>query len=100
MPTRKKASLSTALKEASGQLTKVVPGASLPPEPGALASVESPTTSRAPIRQGKKIIAGYFDAAVSKQLKQMALDEDTNIQALLREALNDLFTKRGKAPIA
>jgi hypothetical protein len=30
----------------------------------------------------------------------MALDEDSSVQALLREALNDLFAKRGKPTIA
>ena len=54
----------------------------------------------APSREGKKAITGFFDPAVSRQLKQIALEEDSNIQALLREALNDLFTKRGKSPIA
>ena len=38
--------------------------------------------------------------AVQKQLNQMALDEDSSVQALLREALNDLFAKRGKPTIA
>ena len=61
-----------------------------------------PTTarSRPPSREGRKIIAGYFDPAVSKQLHQIALDDDTTLQELLREAINDLFTKRHKAPIA
>jgi hypothetical protein len=30
----------------------------------------------------------------------MAVEEDTTIQALLTEALNDLFRKREKPPIA
>jgi hypothetical protein len=61
-----------------------------------------PTTarSRPPSREGRKIIAGYFDPAVSKQLHQIALDDDTTLQELLREAINDLFTKRHKSPIA
>jgi len=54
----------------------------------------------APSREGKKVIAGYFDPAVSRQLKQLALEEDSSIQDLLREALNDLFRKRGRSPIA
>ena len=53
-----------------------------------------------PSRQGKKAIAGDFDPAVSKQLKQLALEQDTTVQALLAEALNDLFDKYGKKPIA
>ncbi|MBD2341967.1 hypothetical protein H6G64_34105 [Calothrix sp. FACHB-156] len=45
-------------------------------------------------------IAGHFDPAVSKQLKQLALEQDTTVQALLAEALNDLFEKYGKKAIA
>jgi predicted transcriptional regulator len=51
-------------------------------------------------RRGKKAVSGHFDPAVQKQLNQMALDEDSSVQALLREALNDLFAKRGKPTIA
>jgi len=53
-----------------------------------------------PSRIGKKVIAGHFDPAVSKQLRQMALEEDSTVQALLTEAINDLFAKYGKPPIA
>ena len=59
-----------------------------------------PSANTAPSREGKKAVTGFFDPAVSRQLKQIALEEDSNIQALLREALNDLFIKRGKSPIA
>lgn len=60
----------------------------------------NPSANTAPSREGKKAVTGFFDPAVSRQLKQIALEEDSNIQALLREALNDLFIKRGKSPIA
>lgn len=53
-----------------------------------------------PSRQGKKTIAGHFDPAVSRQLREIALAEDSSVQDLLREALNDLFAKRGRPPIA
>ena len=53
-----------------------------------------------PSRKGKKVIAGYFDPAVSKQLKQLALEHDTTVQALLAEALDLLFVERGVMPIA
>jgi len=53
-----------------------------------------------PSRQGKKTIAGHFDPAVSRQLREIALQEDSSVQELLREALNDLFLKRGRPPIA
>lgn len=56
--------------------------------------------SRAPSRLGKKTVAAHFDPAVSKQLKQLGLERDTSTQALLREAINDLFAKYSKPPIA
>ena len=71
-----------------------------PNEVAAPSVTRNPSANMAPSREGKKAITGFFDPAVSRQLKQIALEEDSNIQALLREALNDLFIKRGKSPIA
>ena len=55
---------------------------------------------RCPSRQGQKMIAGYFDPMVHRQLKMLCLEEDTTIQYLLTDALNGLFEKHGKPPIA
>ena len=52
-----------------------------------------------PGRRGKKALIGYFDPSVSKQLKQLALDEDSTVQQLLGEALDLLFQARGKPQI-
>jgi len=74
-----------------------------PPPPGPQAvSTSEPRTARAASRRGKKTVAGFFDPAVSRQLKGIALEDgdNANIQELLREAINDLFEKRGKARIA
>ena len=54
-----------------------------------------------PSRIGKKTVAGHFDITVSNQLKIIGMDTgDRKQQALLQEALNDLFKKYGKPPIA
>jgi hypothetical protein len=58
------------------------------------------SSARSAGREGKKAVTGFFDPAVSKQLKQIALEEDSSLQALLQEAINDLFAKRGKSQIA
>lgn len=88
----RKTSLKNALEQASGQPEKVAQSMSLS---------ESPTrTKQPPSRQGKKAITGHFDPAVSRQLKQIALDQDTTVQALLADALNDLFVKYNQNPIA
>ena len=69
------------------------PGPAAPPRP---LSVQPP-----PSRVGKKAVTGHFDPAVSKQLKQLLLDQDRHsLQELLAEALNDLFQKYHKPPIA
>ncbi len=90
----KKPSLSAALHEASG---KKAP----PPIPAAqeLATADADKEAR-PSRQQTKLIGGHFDPLVSRQLRQLALDENRTGQALLAEALNDLFVKYGKKPLA
>lgn len=58
---------------------------------------ELPPKPRNP-REGKKAVVGYFSPAVSRALHQLALDTDSNIQALLGEAIDDLMRKHGKHP--
>jgi hypothetical protein len=51
--------------------------------------------------QGRgKHIGGYFDPAVSKQMRAIALEEDSSVQALLEEALDMLFQSRNVPMIA
>jgi len=90
----KKTSLASALQAATG---KEVPALESPPP---VEAKPSSSTILPPSRQGKKAITGYFDPAVSRQLRQLALDKDTTVQALLSEGLNELFMKYGKSPIA
>jgi hypothetical protein len=92
MMSNKKPSLSDALHEASGRRPANPPAATVSGEYG--------NTSQTTSRRGKKLISGHFDPAVSKQLKQLALDRNSNGQELLAEALNDLFVKYQKNPIA
>lgn len=49
-----------------------------------------------PSREGRKLIAGHFDPKVAKQLKLLAVEGDTTVQALLEEALDLLFVKKGR----
>ncbi len=53
-----------------------------------------------PARQGTKHVGGYFLPEVSKQLRQIALDEETSVQQLLGEALDMLFQSRKVPTIA
>ena len=59
-----------------------------------------PTAMVPPSRQGKKMISGHFNKDVHRQLKMLALEKDTSIQSLLSEALNALFERNNKPPIA
>ena len=54
---------------------------------------------QAPSRTGKRLIGGHFPPEVAKHLKILAAEEETSIQALLEEALDLLFVKKGKGPI-
>ena len=53
-----------------------------------------------PSRVGKRQVAAYFPVPVQKQLKHLAVENDTTVQNILAEALNDLFAKYGKPEIA
>lgn len=55
-----------------------------------------PTSRQPPSRQGKRLIGGHFSPDVAKNLKILAAEEDTSVQALLEEALSLLFVKKGK----
>ncbi len=53
-----------------------------------------------PSRKNTKHIGGYFDPAVSKQLRAIAVEEDTSVQALLAEGIDLVFQSRRKPTIA
>lgn len=85
---RKNASLSSALKRAARS-----------PEPEPVGTVVAPAAQAHPIapsRHGKKVISGFFDPAVSRSVRQLALERDASVQQLLEEAITDLLRKYGQ----
>ncbi len=52
-----------------------------------------------PSRDGRRFLGGHFDPKVVRQMKMLAAEEDTTTQALLEEALDLLFVKKGKGRI-
>lgn len=54
----------------------------------------------APSRVGKKALTCYFDPAVRQQLAVLAAEEDRSQNDLIAEALNMLFERYRKSPIA
>jgi hypothetical protein len=67
-----------------------------PQKPAAVAENVRPAKFHRPSRDGRKLIAGHFDPKVAKQLKLLAVEGDTTVQALLEEALDLLFVKKGR----
>jgi predicted HicB family RNase H-like nuclease len=62
------------------------------------AEPETPTQERG---GGKAVgFSLRLDTAAHEQLRRMAFDSRRSIHALVIEAINDLFTKHGKPPIA
>lgn len=51
-------------------------------------------------RHGKVNISGFFEKPVRKQLAMLAVEQERNQVDMLAEALNLLFDKYGKSPIA
>lgn len=62
--------------------------------------VASETSTRPPSRRTKRAITGYFSQQAFTQFKILAAERNKDGQALLEEAINDLFQKHGKPPIA
>jgi len=59
-----------------------------------------PTTSRPPSRRDKRAITGYVSPKAFQQFQILRAERGRDVQQLVEEALNDLFQKYGKPPIA
>lgn len=51
-------------------------------------------------KRGKHLISGLFEEPTYRQFTTLAAELGLQRQDLLREALNDVFVKHGKMPIA
>ncbi|KAI95191.1 hypothetical protein T281_06900 [Rhodomicrobium udaipurense JA643] len=70
------------------------------PKEAEVRAVEARKTPLAPSRHGKRVVSAYVDATAAKQLRVLAASHETTTQALLEEALNDLFRKYDRSAIA
>jgi hypothetical protein len=66
------------------------------PPPAAASSSSTPTTTRAKARDGKRAVVGYFSEDLSRQLRMLAAEEGSTVQALVGEAIDLLLQARGK----
>jgi len=74
--------------------TPQLPRAEAAQQPAVAAEHLAPQSpSRPKSRVGKKVISGFFEKEVSRQLSKLAIDQDRTNEDLLREAINDLFAK-------
>jgi hypothetical protein len=90
-------------KSIAGAIRQAAQGEPIPapaPVPAEPRITPAPRPYRAATREGKKIIAAPVDPAAHRQLKILAAETGEKAEALIREALRDLFTKHGKPPIA
>ena len=74
-----------------------------PPEAPAVAAPK-PEARSEPRQRGRRVagmkqIAAHFPAEVAWQLRELAVERRSTVQALVGEALNDLFQKHGKPEI-
>ena len=69
-------------------------------EPTPTTAPETMVAARPPSRLGLKAVTVYVDPAAHRQLRILAIESDTSAQALLVDAVNDLFQKHGKPRIA
>ena len=51
-------------------------------------------------KRGKHLISGMFEEVIYRQFTTLAAELGLQRQELLREALNDVFVKHGKPPLA
>ena len=88
-----KTDLRDALQQSGG---KVPPSEPEVKENGS-ASVDR---QQSPSRIGKKPVTVYYGKEAHLQLKILAAEKETTLQGLHEDALNALFVKHGKPPIA
>ncbi len=55
---------------------------------------------RAATRVGKKKVTAPLDPEAHKLLRMLAIEQSTTVEALLLQAIRDLFAKNGKPSIA
>jgi hypothetical protein len=95
-----------AQDDRSGLLNRLMSLGAKPANPPAAppdAAQKRPRRGTYPIpahRKNRRAYTTWLDEAAIRQFKQIALDTGVSQQDLMVEAINDLFVKSGKPPIA
>ncbi|MFL5130208.1 MAG: ribbon-helix-helix domain-containing protein [Microvirga sp.] len=78
-----------------------LPAPSTPlPEPTQAPEAQVRKYPIAKTREGKRVATVYLDKEALRQLQKLAFDEETTIQALLVEGVNNVFASRSLSRIA
>jgi|SRR5215470_16497931 hypothetical protein len=93
-----KASLTSGVARRAGPATEQAPAS--PPAEDAEPRRSARPTAPQKSRTGRVSIGFWASRETRKALHRLALDEDTTVELLLHEAIDDLFQKRGKPRIA
>jgi hypothetical protein len=106
LPVGKRPSLAETMRQVAVS-PEPQPATPIPVKPAPAAAPEREPTAAAPAarpyfaatRVGKKKVTAALSPAAHKQLKSLAVEHDTKSEALLAEAIRDLFGKYGKPAI-
>jgi hypothetical protein len=93
----------TGLRAVKDEHAVIRPTEVIPSRASSPVNAEEPRragTPRQKGREGKVSITQWVDPVVRKQIAQIALDEDKDQYELVNEALNLLFEKYGRSPVA
>ena len=97
--TEEKPKKSPAPKPAAKKKTTVGQGRAAKPVKAKPEPAAEHKETRKPSRAATVLVGGHFPPSVSRQLRIIAAEDGTTNQALLAEALDLLFTKKGKQKI-
>ncbi len=90
--------LKAAMQGMSG--TADAPASNIAPLTAAAKTDPAPRPTLSPSRYGKRNVSVYVNPTAAKQLRLLMVEQDSTVQALMEEAMNDLFRKYGKSAIA
>lgn len=97
------AALDRAAQKEAPEPPRPVPAALATPKPRRATRASAPSAEEKsfdrPSRRNTRLIGGHFKPELAKQLRILAAEEDTTIQALLEEAIDLLLTKKAKGRI-
>lgn len=92
--------LTQGLKQQARQAAPVAApvGATVPA--GTASETQRPAKPVPPSRVGRVLVGGHFAPEVQMELKVLAAQERTSVQALIAEGINAVFARRHKPQIA